>query len=150
MSHVATVALKIRDLDALAVAAERCGLKLVRDAKTYSWFGTWVNDYSAQDAAYHHGIKPEEYGKCAHKLTRADGVHAYEIGLIQRDGHFVLAWDFYGVQGERLLQKAGKGCVNLVREYAAEVARKTLVRQGFMPAGRRTMQDGTVQMTFAK
>ena len=52
MSHVATVAPVIKNLDALERACEELGLVLKRGQRTHKWYGTWVQDYNAEDAAY--------------------------------------------------------------------------------------------------
>lgn len=150
MSHVATVKVKVKDLDALRVAAESLGMELRVGQTTHRWYGKWVNDYHGEDAAFRHGIDPKTYGKCAHAVAVKGNASAYEIGLVaQPDGSYALAWDFFA-GGYGLEKVAGKKCGNLVRAYVAEVNRKTLARQGYRVAGTRTLANGSVEYVYAK
>lgn len=69
MSHVVTVDVRVRNLKALAAACERLGLELLRDKKTFRWFGKWVNDYHDANAAVNNGINPKDFGKCEHAIA---------------------------------------------------------------------------------
>lgn len=131
MSHVAAVALEIKDLDALEEACKAIGLELVRGQKTYRWYGKWVKDYHGDDAAYKHGIKPEDYGKCAHAVRVKGKPNAYEIGLVEvRPGVFQPVWDFWS--GGRGLQAViGENGGIFKREYALHVGAKDARRKGF-------------------
>jgi hypothetical protein len=96
MSHVAMVSIEIKDLDALKVAAEECGLEFRENQKTYKWYGKWMNDYSGDDAAYKAGLDPKDYGKCAHAIGVPNNNRAYEIGVIDKgEGKYGLVWDFW-------------------------------------------------------
>jgi hypothetical protein len=141
MSHVATVELEVKDLDALAKACEPLGLEFRLNQKTFRWYGRWVNDYSKADAAYKHGIKPEDYGKCLHAIAVKGNDKAYEVGIIQKpDGTFGLVWDFYE-GGYGLMELVGKDCGKLAQEYAAQVAMKQARKQGFQV--KRTLDAST-------
>ena len=80
MSHVSSVRIEIRSLEALRLACRRLGLQLNEGQKTHKWYGRWVGDYHGADAAFHHGIKPEDYGKCEHAISIPGDDEAYEIG----------------------------------------------------------------------
>jgi hypothetical protein len=124
MSHVATVAPVIKNLDALERACEELGLVLKRGQRTHKWYGTWVQDYNAEDAAYRHGIRPEDYGKCEHAIGVKDNPDAYEIGLVpnpQGEG-YKMAFDFWA-GGRGLIDKiGGKNAEALCQEYGVQVA----------------------------
>lgn len=129
MSHVATVDLEIRDLDALAEAAKRIGLELVRGQQTYRWWGHSVGDYAMPE-----GFTEDDLGKCQHALV-VEGADAgtYEVGVVKRrDGRagFVLQWDFYA-GGHGLEAVVGEGCAKIKQAYATVVAAKQLRRQGY-------------------
>lgn len=152
MSHVATIEIEVKDLDALAEAAKACGLVLNRGQKTYRWYGRWVNDYSAADAAYRHDIKPEDYGKCEHAISVPGNAKAYEIGVVRKaNGSFGLVWDFFA-GGHGLMEKCsidGKAAGKLVQEYSTAVAVKKAKQQGFA-VQRKQLADGRVQLQLTR
>lgn len=135
MSHVAIMSTVVTNLDALEKAATACGLVFVRGKKTFKWFGRWMNDYSAQDAAYKHGIKPEDYGKCDHAIEVPGNSKAYSIGVVKNpngDG-YLLPVDFY--MGGYGLQKhiGGPQDMNrLMNEYNRAVMQEVAESQGLM------------------
>lgn len=117
MSHVVTSPCIITDLECLERALKKFPkLKLLKDKKTYKWYGKWMNDYDAKDAAYKLGIDPKQYGKCEQCL-HMDGVE-YEIGVVKRmDGKgWSLVWDFFA-DGHRLSEYIGVGAEHLMSEY---------------------------------
>lgn len=151
MSHVATVEVEVKDLDAFRVACAAVGMELVEGQTTFAWFGEFMNDYHGQDAAFKSGIRPEDYGKCAHAARVRGDARAYEVGLVQKaNGAHALVWDFYGARGRALEAVAGKACGKLVSAYVTEVARRTLHRAGFQAAGRTVKADGTVELVFSR
>jgi len=153
MSHVTTIDLKINDLDALAIAADRLGMELVRGVKTYKWFGRFVGDYN--DAAIKEmGIDPKDHGKCDHVLrVKGAGSDTYEIGVVKVGDDYRLLYDFWA-GGNGLMEKVssvgkhGKDCNKLRQEYATEVARKQLRKQGYRV--REVRQDGRVKLVASK
>ena len=128
MSHVVMIELRVKDLDALEEAAKELGAVLVRDQKTYKWYGRWMNDFNGEDAAYRK-VSPKDYGKCDHAVTHPKC--QYEIGLIkQEDGAFLVIADEWGPGG--LAPVFGKGMQKLKQRYGTAVAAKAMRRQGFM------------------
>lgn len=126
MSHVTLSKAKISDtsfdLAAVEMACKMIGLEFVRDQTNFHWYGSWVNDYHAENAAYRQGMQTEDYGKCQHiiRLPRSmheDEIYAqdpnrrpYEIGLVkQKDGTFGLAFDHFagGAGVAQILDKVG-------------------------------------------
>lgn len=133
MSHVATIDLQVKDLAALKAACAKLGLELVEGQKTHKWYGRWVNDYSAQDAAYRNGIDPKDYGKCEHAIRIPGNASAYEIGVVADKAHpgsYRLIWDNF-MGGKGLDKIIGNDTGLLKQRYAAEVARKQALRQGY-------------------
>lgn len=131
MSHVATVAdVTIKSLSALEKACKELGLEFKEGKKTFKWFGRWVNDYNASDAAFKNGVKPEDYGKCEHAVGVL-GKDTYEIGLVKHpDGGWRMVYDNW--QGGNGLEKvAGKGCKKLIDEYSKEMMLETAKKQGY-------------------
>jgi hypothetical protein len=82
MSHLSASTAALEDLDCIEIALSRIDsrLKLRRGQKTFKWFGRFMDDYGAADAAYRQGINTDDYGKCEHAITM-DGCD-YEIGLM--------------------------------------------------------------------
>lgn len=156
MSHVATVAIRVRNFRALAKACERLGLEFAENQKTFKWWGRWYNDYHAEDAAYRQGVAPADYGKCDHAIRikgRAPG-SAYEVGLIPyTDGDgYRLIFDFMGTE---LVQRVGgKSCEKLAQEYAIAVLEdephmQELLNQGYT-LERQTQQNGDIQLVLSQ
>ena len=69
MSLVSCVKVIIKDIDTLVEEAEKLGLEFHEGQTTYKWYGQWIRDYHADDAAYKHGIDPKKYGTCTHALS---------------------------------------------------------------------------------
>jgi hypothetical protein len=133
MSHVATVDLKVTDLDALEATCDQLGLELMRGQETYAWWGVSVGQVPD-------GMTRAELGKCQHAIRikgttpRNGGSGPWEIGLIaRRDGlpGWELIYDYYGAAGEQLHAMAGKNLANLKRELATEVSARHLMRMGY-------------------
>ena len=146
MSHVATIDVHITDLTALEQAAKRLGLELVRDQKTYRWWGHSVGDYPLPE-----GFGKDDLGKCEHAIRIPGDNRAYEVGVVaRRDGKpgFTLMWDFYA-GGYGLEAKVGEGAKKLIQGYAVEKARIAAMRQGLRVHETRRA-DGAVVLTCAK
>ncbi len=148
ISHVSHVDLHIKDLDALKQACKALGLDFHENQKTYKWYGRWVNDYSAADAAYHHGIKPEDYGKCEHAIS-APGA-GYELGVIKNPTGpgYTLIYDNF-CQGYGLEAAIGKGASKVRQAYAVQVATKQARKQGFR-VQQSVGQDGKVRLVCTR
>lgn len=148
MSHVSCIETEIKDLDALEAAAATIGMELVRGQTTHNWYGTWVNDYHGGDAAYHHGIKPADYGKCHHAIRIPGKADAYEVGVVQmEDGTFRLVWDFWA-GGCGLEEKIGKGGAQLLQGYSMAVATKALVKKGLKVTDVQKLKNGKLKVTL--
>jgi Protein of unknown function (DUF1257) len=132
MSHVVCSSIIINDLDALRKAVARFpNLIFNEKKKTFNLYGEWVNDYSAQDAAYKNGIDVDQYGKCD-VCIQMEGVK-YEIGVVRRmDGQgWSLVWDNVG-DGHKLTSLLGAHAQTLTTAYAEEYIRKFAERNGFI------------------
>lgn len=129
MSHVVMIELEVKDLDAVEKAAKDLGGELVRNQKTFRWYGHWMNDYSAEDAAYKQGIKPEDYGKCEHIIRHPNC--SYDIGLVKKEGggYRVVADEWFS---GGLTKVFGQGMQALKQRYGTHVAAKIMRGQGFI------------------
>jgi len=117
MSHVTTIKMEIKDLEALEQACLKVGLVFKHNQKNYRWYGRFVGDYREQ------GTDPKDMGKCDHAIGIPNNNTAYEIGVCQKDGHYVLRWDFWA-GGAGLAAVAGDKCSNLTEAYTQVVAMK--------------------------
>lgn len=139
MSHVAEMDMEIKDLEALDAACKQMGLELVRDQKTYKWWGHSVGDYPLPK-----GFKEQDLGKCDHAIRIPGNREAYEIGVMpRRDGRpgFTMLWDFYngGYGMEKMVGHEGN---KLKQEYAVQTAMKNVPR-GYR-VSRERQADGRV------
>lgn len=123
-SHIAEVAIEVRDLDALETACKRIGLEFRRDRKEYRWYGESTGPTPE-------GMTEDELGKCVHAIGIPGSLAAYEIGVIQRAGSYGLAFDnWHGGYG--LEAVAGAGCKKLIEEYSVVVAERAAAMQGWL------------------
>jgi hypothetical protein len=125
MSHVVLIKFKVEDLDCLEKAANALGLELVKDQKTYKWFGRWVGDYKMPE-----GMTAADLGKCDHVLRVKDNPHAYEVGIVARDKEYELLYDFWA-GGHGLLLKIGQDAKDLRMRYDMETIKKDRIREGY-------------------
>lgn len=133
MSHIATVEVEFRDMDALAKACTKCGVELRQEQKTFRWYNGQVTPCDA--AIVHPNAKAYEIG-----------VHKTDTGLKIQFDPFMRG---YGMQDAVAFEDDIKGLGKLQQAYAVEVARKQAKRQGF--SVRETVQaDGRVKLTLSR
>lgn len=153
MSHVVSIQTVISDLASLdkacQVLSQELGidLKLVRNQKTFKWYGKWVGDYNASDAAHQLGIKPEDYGKCEHAITM-EGAQ-YEIGVVRNPNGkgYVLMYDFWGGSGGGPIKKALRQDLGLLTQrYGVEVAKKVAKQRGYRGVTERRLPNGKIKL----
>ena len=113
MSHISKIELEVKDLGVLGQACSRLGLSLIRDQKTYKWYG--------RDSACHHAI-------------RIPGA-TYEIGVIQKDGRYELQCDFYDAGIEKAIGRQGG---LLKQAYAVEKTKLEARRKGYTVLEKKT------------
>lgn len=141
MSHVTTIDIEIRDLDALATACRRCGLELTRGQETFLWYAKRRGDCT-------HAIRVDTSASGYSELR--EGVESYEIGVTRReDGKgFELQLDPHA-GGFGLIERCGVDAQKLRQMYATEVALKTARLQGF--SVREVSQaDGSIRLLATK
>ena len=139
MSHVAKIEMEIRDLDTLKAACEQLGFQFMTGQRSYRWYGESVGDYPIPE-----GFTAADMGKCDHAI-RVQGA-SYEVGVVQRNGKYLLLWDFYRDGGlERVL---GKGACRLKQAYSVERVRREAKLKGYHVQERKTEQG--IRMVLTK
>lgn len=130
MSHVSSIpGIEIRDINALAAAAERCGMELVLDAKSFQAYNA---------------------NKCDHKLRVKGDSYAYEMGIRKNsDGTYALEWDTWGSQGRKLMSHVGENAKNLNKYYASEVTKSLARRKGFK-AQEQSLENGGLRLKIKR
>ena len=146
MSHITTIELDIKDLDALKVAAEKLGLEFRRGQSTYRWYGRKIGSDPLPV-----GFKESDLGKCEHALSVKGNPGAYEIGIVKRrdgrPGYSLLVdwWD--GAKG--LTAKVGDNANMLRQGYATEITKRYWRKKGYAVTETRR-EDGTVILNAVK
>ena len=115
MSHVTTLTIQIKDLEALEQACQKIGLQFKRNQKHYKWYGRFMGDYREA------GTDPKEMGHCDHAISVPGNPGAYEIGVAAQGDHYALRYDFWS-GGMGLEKLAGNRCSTLIEAYTQTVA----------------------------
>ncbi len=113
MSHISKIELEVKDLGILDQACARLGLKLIKDQKTFKWYG--------------------KDGQCDHavQVPGAD----YEIGVVNKKGLYELNCDFYDRNVEKVIGRQGG---LLKQAYAIEMTKVEARRKGHSVIERQT------------
>jgi hypothetical protein len=113
MSHISKIELEVKDLGVLGQACTRLGLSLIRDQKTFKWYG--------RDSTCDHAI-------------RIPGA-SYEIGVSHNDGRYELQCDYYDAGIEKAIGRRGG---LLKQAYAVEKTKLEARRKGYMVLEKKT------------
>jgi hypothetical protein len=116
MSHISEIELEVKDLGILSQACSRLGLEMLRNSKTFKWYG--------------------KQSPCDHCI-RVPGAD-YEIGVLHRNGSYELNCDFYDKNLEKVIGLKGG---LLKQAYAAEKTRIEARKKGYSVIERQT-QNG--------
>jgi hypothetical protein len=121
MSHISKVEVEVRDLAAVEAMCAHLGWTLVRDQKTYRWFGRFMYDTPLPP-----GLKVEDLGKCTHAI-KVPGCN-YEIGLVATQTGYRVIFDYYEPELTKAL--GGREAPLLKREYAIAAVRRQAQKMG--------------------
>jgi len=113
MSHISKIELEVRDLGILGQACSRMGLELVRDQKSFRWYGK------------------ESFCDHAIKIPGAN----YEIGVLKKDGLYELNCDFFDCNLEKVIGSEGG---LLKQAYAVIKTRVEARKKGYSVLERKT------------
>ena len=150
MSHIASVTLVVKDLDCLRAACTDLGLEFREGQTTYKWFGRWMNDYSAREAAVSNGFNPKEFGQSEHAIGVPGDSRAYEVGVVKNPngpGYTLLYDNWQGGLGLEAL--IGKGADKLKQAYATRVATKEVQKRGYR-VNRTQGADGRIRLVATR
>jgi hypothetical protein len=113
MSHISKIELEVKDLGILSQACTRLGLDLLKDQKSFRWYG--------KDSQCDHAIRIPEAN--------------YEIGVLNKNDLYELNCDFY----DRNIEKAiGKQGGLLKQAYAVEKTKTEARKKGYSVLERHT------------
>ena len=133
MSHIATVEIEFRDMDALSKACIKCGVELRTEQKQFRWYNGRISQCDA--AIVHPNAKAYEIG-----------VHKTETGMRLEYDPFMRG---YGMQDAVAFEDNIQGLGRLQQAYAVEVARKQAKRQGFS-VREQVQADGRIKLTLSR
>jgi hypothetical protein len=126
LSHVTTVQVAIKDVQALADATKELGGTL-HLGKT-----RWTNYQGS--------------GECAHAISLPGA--SYEVGVIkQSDGTFRLGFDFY--RNPALESAFGKNCGKLTQYYAKHATTREFRKRGYSVSALPS-KDGSLRLSVSK
>lgn len=140
MSHIATVDIQLRDLDAIKAAAARLGLVFCEGQASYRWYGHRVGDSPLPE-----GLTEDELGYCEHAITSPTDT-GYEIGIVRRkDGQgYQLAFDTWG-PGQWITERLGEDMGAFKQAYGVELAKRELQLEGWM-VNEVLAADGSIEL----
>lgn len=157
MSHVATIEVEIKDLQALKAACTDLGVEFVEGQRTYRCWGTGKElasleryQQSSGKALMPDGFQLSEMGQCEHAIKPMGLMGQYEIGLAaRRDGRpgYQLLCDLNGSAANWIKEKLGENFEKLRQGYAVEVAVRAAKRAGFRVVKKVVRSDGSVAIT---
>jgi hypothetical protein len=124
LSHLSNIELEIKDLNVLKEACKRLGFEFLENKHTFAWYGVWVGRYPLPE-----GMTPDDLGRCNHAI-RVPGAE-YEVGVIQRDHHYLLFWDSWRKGGLEKDSALGRGAKRLKQAYAVERVKLEARRKGY-------------------
>jgi hypothetical protein len=113
MSHISKIELEVKDLGILGQACSKLGLQLIRNRKTFRWYG--------KEAGCDHAIQ----------VPGAD----YEIGVTRKDHFYELNCDFYDRNLEKVMGSQGG---LLKQAYAVMKTRIEARKKGYSVLERKT------------
>lgn len=143
MSHVVTMELQIKDLQALELSSKELGCVFVKGQTTYNWWGHHVGDYPLPE-----GFTKEEMGICEHAI-KVPGAH-WEIGVVkdkQNKDSYKLIYDFYGSEGGKIQKVCGNNLGELKKRYTVN-AIKNKIKNKKASIKEEKLQNGKLKITI--
>jgi len=103
MSHISKIELEVKDLGILGQACTRLGLQLIKNKKSFKWYG--------------------KEGSCDHAIT-VPGAN-YEIGVVKNNDSYELKCDYYDRNLEKVIGSQG----GLLKQAYAVIKTKVEARR---------------------
>lgn len=122
MSHITTIQVQVKDIEALKAACARLGVEFREGQRAFDWYGR----------------APQA---CEHAI-HVPGAR-YEIGVVREGDHYALHWDDYSEGG--LMAVLGEKGQRLSQSYAVEAAKAEAARMG-SSSWEESMADGSVRL----
>jgi len=138
MSHVSTIELEIKSLDALIAACQRLGFEFAKNQKTYAWYGRWIGDSPLPE-----GITTDQLGTCDHAI-KVPGC-TYEIGVVKRQNKHILLWDSWE---SALRLKIGQDAGIVKQAYTVEAVRQEATQKGYRVIEKKT--DTAIRLSLSR
>ena len=113
MSHISKIELEVKDLGILGEACARLGLQLIKNKKSFKWYG--------KEACCDHAIM-------------VPGAN-YEIGVVEKEGLYELNCDYFDGNIEKAIGSQGG---RLKQAYAVMKTRIEARKKGYSVVERRT------------
>lgn len=143
MSHVITMELQIKDLNALEVACKELGCQFIKGQTKYNWWGHHVGDYPLPE-----GFTKEEMGICEHAIKVPNT--NWEIGVVkdkQNKDSYKLIYDFYGSEGRKIQNACGNNLGELKKRYTVN-AIKNKIKNKKASVKEEKLQNGKMKITI--
>jgi len=119
MSHITTINVEIRDLEAVKEICKELGLEFREGQRSYRWYGVSVGDYPIPT-----GFTKSDLGRCDHAIGIKGNSKSYEIGLVKRGDAYIPLFDFWQ-GGFGLEERIGPGAKKFTEAYTRAVSVKT-------------------------
>jgi hypothetical protein len=139
MSHISTVQVIVKDLDALKAAVAALGLEFVEGKTSFKW-------YSRGGLSFYDRDEAQQYDKCQHVIRVPGNDKAYEVGVAPRkdgQGWGLLFDSFAGGRG--LMAMIGRNAETLTQQYATEVSVRQMRKAGYRVHQER-QADGRIKL----
>ena len=145
MSHVVSLKIQIKSLDALKKIAKELGLEFLENESNWRWWGHSVGDYPLPT-----GFTAADLKKSLHALRIPGNKTSYDVGVFKSKTHdgYELLWDFYGSSGKMMENVIGKNGQKLVQGYTATLAKEHYKKIGWRVTS--TMKDGKMVLKAYK
>lgn len=160
MSHVVSLKIEIRNLDAVKAVCNRFGWELREGQNTYAWWSNWVDDSPVPEellTALGHDVaavkampRPERQklmesilGKCDHAIRIPDC--KFEVGLVKAGERYIPVWDWANGQMARAMGRDGGA---FAQQYGIELTRIEAARKGWSVQEQR-LDNGAVKLVLS-
>jgi len=142
---VVSIAIQVKNLEALKRAAKELGLEFLEDKNDWRWWLSSVGDFPLPQ-----GFTEKDLKKSLHVLRVPNSTTAYDVGVFKSKTHdgYELLFDFYGGPGKQLEAVIGPKGQKLVQGYSANVAKMHYKKIGWRVES--TIKNGKIILKAMK